>query len=150
MTFKPWIVTCIAIFAATPAWAQSSSTRPLNLNLPLQFTGPAAASTSHGKTKSALPSQPPKQVARAGDTRNTDMQPPTGIQPACNNKAYKSPRVFGNVGLGAFSGSGIEGNYQVGRVSVAKPLGSCSHPSGGIIFSFGFGRTSINGPSWPR
>lgn len=151
MIVKPWLVAGIAIFAATPALAKSSHAKPLNLNLPLQFS-PVSASTAHGTAKSVPISIPRKHDAHLSDTRDTGdthLRPPSTYQPTCNNKAYKKPRFFGNVGLGAFSGSHIEGNYEAGRVSVAKALGSCSHPSGGIIFSFGFGHETINGPGWP-
>ena len=149
MILKPWLTACIAIVAATPALAQSSSAKPLDLNLPLQFT-PATASTAHGTAKSAPASKPRQHGAHPDNTRATGMQPIYAYLPACNNKAYKRPRVFGNVGLGAFSGSHIEGNYQTGTVNIAKALGSCNHPSGGVTFSFGFGRESINGPAWPH
>lgn len=144
MTLKPWLVACAAIFAATPALAQSSPAKPLNLNLPLQLT-PSAASTTHGAAKFAPASTRRQHGARPDDTRGTDIQPPYAYLPACNDKAYKRARVFGSAGLGAFSGSHIEGNYQTGTVGIAKALGSCDHPSGGITFSFGFGRETING-----
>lgn len=149
MTLKPWLVACIAIFAATPALAQSSPAKPLNLNLPLQFT-PAAASTAHGMAKSTPASKPGQHSTPPDDLPNISVQSPYTYLPGCNNKAYKRPRVSGSVGLGVFSGSHIEGNYQAGMVSIAKALGSCNHPSGGIIFNFGFGRETINGPFWPR
>ncbi|MGA7965040.1 MAG: hypothetical protein WCB49_03975 [Gammaproteobacteria bacterium] len=148
MTFKPWLVACIAVFAASSALAQSSPAKPLNLDLPLQFT-PAAASTTHGTAKSAPTSKPRQHGAHPDDIRDTGVQLPYANLTACNNQAYKRPRVFGNVALGAFSGSHIEGNYQAGTVSIAKSLGSCSHPSGGIIFNFGFSRQTINGSGWP-
>ena len=147
MTLKPWLVACVAIFAATAAMAQPSSATPLNLNLPLQFA-PAAASARHGTAKSAPASKPPQHGALPGPVGDTGVQPPYAYLPACNNKAYKKPRVFGSVALGAFSGSHIDGNYQAGTVNVAKALGSCHHPSGGITFSFGFGRETIDGPFW--
>ncbi|MGH9436884.1 MAG: hypothetical protein ACRD22_03090 [Terriglobia bacterium] len=149
MTLKPWLVACIAIFAATPALAQSSSAKPLNLNLDLKFT-PRAASTTHGKAKSTPASKPRPHGAHPADTRDTDPPPPYAYLTTCNNKAYTKPRVFGGVGLGVFSGSHIEGNYQAGTVGVAKALGSCNHPSGDIVFSFGFERGTINGPFWHR
>jgi len=149
MTLKPWLVACIAIFAAAPALAEPSPTKPLKLNLPLQFI-PGTAPTGHGTAKSDPATQPQPDVARLGDSRDAGVQSPFASLPTCNNKAYKKPRVFGNVALGAFSGSHIEGNYQAGTVSIANALGSCNHPSGGITFSFGFGRENINGYGWPR
>lgn len=156
---KPWFAACIALFVATPALAQSSPAKPLNLNLPLQYA-PAAASTKHGTAKSVPTSKSRHHAAQPGTTRDPDArppytrdpnpQPPYVYAPTCNNKAYKRPRVFGSVGLGVFSGSHIEGNYQAGSVSIAKALGSCYHPDGGIIFSFGFARETMNGPFWPR
>lgn len=149
MTLKPWLVACIAIFAAAPALAKPPATKPLNLNLPLQFT-PTTATTGHGAAKSDPATKPQPLIARLGDSRDTGVQSPYAYLPRCNNKAYKKPRVFGNVALGAFSGSHIEGNYQAGTVSIANALGSCNHPSGGVTFSFGFGRENINGYGWPR
>ena len=149
MTLKPWLIACIALFAATPALAHSSSARPLNLDLPLPFT-PAAAGTTHGAAKSARASKPRPHSAHLDDSRDTGMETPYASLPTCDNEAYKKPRVFGNVELGAFSGSHIDGNYEAGRVSVGNALGNCNHPSGGITVSFGFGRATINGPSRPR
>ena len=148
MILKPWFVTCIAILAATPALARSASASPLHLSLPLQFA-PAAASTAHGTAKPVPPVKNRQHDAPPAKTHVTDAQPPFPILPACNNKAYKKTHVFGSVGMGVFSGSDINGNYEAGRVNVAKALGSCSHPSGGLIFSFGFGRQTVNGPWWP-
>ncbi|MGH8128762.1 MAG: hypothetical protein ACRETC_10485 [Gammaproteobacteria bacterium] len=149
MTLKPWLVACIAIFAAAPALAQSPPAKPLNLDLDLQFT-PATASTTHGKAKVAPASKPRQQGAHPDDTRDTAVQPPYAYPPACDNKAYKKPQIFGNVELGAFAGSHFEGSYQAVMVGIAKALGSCDHPSGNIIFSLGVGRETINGPGWPR
>lgn len=148
MTLKPWLVACIAIFAATPALAQPSSATPLNLTLPLQFA-PAAASTAHGTAKAAPASKTRRPGALPDETHDIGLRAPYAYLPACDNKAYKRPRVFGGVGLGVFSGSDIEGNYQTGTVSIAKALGTCIHPSGGITFTFGFGRETINGRYWP-
>lgn len=161
MILKPWFAACIAIFAAAPALAQLPSAKPLNLNLPLQYT-PATASSTHGTAKSAPASKSRQHAAQPDAARDPDGRPPYVhdpnappphvhvYAPACNNQAYKRPRVFGSVGLGVFSGSHIEGNYQTGTVSIAKALGSCYHPTGGIIFTIGFGRETINGPFWPR
>lgn len=148
MIVKPWLVAGIAIFAAAPALAKLPHAKPLDLNLPFQFS-PAAASTAHGTAKSAPTSLPRQHNAHLGDTRGIHLRPPLTYLPACNNKAYKKTHVFGSVGMGVFSGSHINGNYEAGRVNIAKALGSCSHPSGGLIFSFGFGRQTVNGPWWP-
>lgn len=145
---RPWLVACIAVFAAAPALAASSPAKPLDLSLPLQFV-PAPASTTHGASKSAPATKPRRHGAQPDPLGATGMQPPDAFLSACNNKAYKKSRVFGNATVGAFSGSQVEGNYQAGRVGVAQALGSCSHPSGGIIFSVGFSRASVNGPYWP-
>ena len=148
MTRKPWLVACIAIFAAAPALAKSTPAKPLNLNLPLQFSRPSASAT-HGTAKPTPTSKPKPHVANPARTWKPPVPPPYAFMPACNNKAYKKPHMFGSAGIGVFSGSDIEGNYETGTVSVAKALGSCSHPSGGITFSLGFGRETINGPGWP-
>lgn len=148
MPLRSWLVACIAIFAATPAVAQSSSAKPLNLNLPLQFSA-APASTTHGSKQSLQASKPRQNRTQPGDTRYADLPPPYAFPPGCNNEAYKKPHVFGSATVGAFAGSHIEGNSQATTVSIAKALGSCNHPSGGIIFNFGFSRQTINGSGWP-
>ncbi|HTD29879.1 MAG TPA: hypothetical protein VK660_10875 [Xanthomonadaceae bacterium] len=142
---------CFALIAtslvASAAFAQNDS-KPLNLTVPPSIGFPqasaasaaptsttsattAAASTQSDSTTPASTSTAPG--AYDGDIGGAKLGGVAAANPddatdTCDNKA----QVHGDVETGVVAGNHISGNYQAGTVNITKPLGDCTHPSGGL------------------
>ena len=134
------LLTCVV----APAWAQSSP-ELLNLQVPAEpvpFPGSAPEPTKTSALESSVTTPavpaPPYTYAEPYSARRD-----SGTT-ACDDKAYAQPQVHGSVGLGAATGSHESGDYQAASVGVAKALGSCDEPKGGVAGAISVERGNVN------
>ncbi|SEP06717.1 hypothetical protein SAMN02800692_3514 [Luteibacter sp. UNC138MFCol5.1] len=143
---------------ATAAVAQQQ--KPLNLNLPPDFTPtPVAASSAPAPAStSAAPGASGKESVAV--TRSRPLDPPgtyygdtsgrmagadvADDTPDCDDATYNKPQVHGSVSTGVVSAShGYGGSYQAGTVNLSQAFGSCDHPKGGVSISIGGGQDNF-------
>lgn len=150
MTLKPLLAACATFLLATPALAQSTSGKPLNLELPPESI-PAAATSAHAAptpahASSSTRSQASQPGVYYGDTSGRiGASDPT---PSCDDASYTKPQVHGSVGVGVVAGGHASGNYQSGTMHISQAFGSCGHPTGHVSISVGVGQGQFDGHPW--
>ncbi len=141
MIVKPLHAACIAMLLTTPALAQSTSGKPLDLELPpdsLPAPAPASTSPHSAATRPGMYYGDTSGRAGASDDVAETL--------SCDDDTYGKPQVHGSVGMGVMAGDHVSGNYQTGTVNIAKAFGSCEEPRGGMSISIGVGQGHFNGP----
>ena len=139
MIAKPLLAACVTFVLATPALAQSTSGKPLDLELPPNsLPAPASSSSRPAATQPGM--YYGDTSGRAGSSEGT------AEALSCDDDTYGEPQVHGSVGMGVMTGDHVSGNYQSGTVNIAKAFGSCEEPRGGMSISVGVGKGHFNGP----
>lgn len=153
MTLKLLLAACAAVLLAGPALAQSTSGKPLNLELPPESV-PAQATSAHAVSKPAHASSSARSAASQpgvyyGDTSGriaaTDAP---GTTLSCDDASYNKPQVHGSVGMGVIAGNHTSGHYQSGTVHIAQAFGSCAHPTGHMSITVGVEQGQFGDPRW--
>jgi len=155
MLIKPLLAFATALVLATPALAQSTTGKPLNLELPPSDLPVAPASTHAGPHPAGASSSARSAASQPGvyygDTSGRTRVADAGnYPPPCDDSTYNQPQVHGSVGMGVVAGNHVSGNYQTGDVRYSQAFGSCEHPTGHMSISVGVGQGHFDGGHWRR
>jgi len=151
-------ITCFALLAisalAGSAFAQDG-TKPSDLT-PAPSNSVPATSGASAAPASAVPASTttaPAPGVNAGTTSGAAIggmaaNNPNDATDTCDSTTYNKPQVHGSVGAGVVASNHFSGAFQTASVDIAKPLGDCDHPRGGLSISVSGSQGQFSTPGW--